>query len=450
MRKLFGTDGIRGVANVEPMTPELAMSLGGAVVEEVRRRLGKGPVTVFIGKDTRCSGDMIEHALASGVASMGGEAHLLGVLPTPAVAYLTRALGADVGVMISASHNPYPDNGIKLFGRTGYKPTDEEELEIEKLLEDDLSGARPHGAGIGRILPRQEALEDYKDFLKEVAGEEPGLSGLSVVMDCSNGAASLLAPSVLRELGTEVKVLNADPDGVNINHGCGALHPEVVARAVLEEGADLGLTFDGDADRVLAVDETGTVRDGDYLLAIFARSLLASGRMTDRVVVTTVMANLGLDFSMKEVGVELVKTQVGDRYVLEEMGRRGSLLGGEQSGHIIFLDHQTTGDGILSALQLLKSVTASGKPLSKLAQVMDKYPQVLLNVPVAKKVDPLSHDGVRKAVEEAERALADSGRILVRSSGTEPLVRVMVEGRDEEMIQAQAGRVADIVKKLLA
>jgi phosphoglucosamine mutase len=405
------------------MTPELAMNLGGAVVEEVRRRHGKSQVTVFIGKDTRCSSDMLEHALAT--------------------------QEADFGVMVSASHNPYPDNGIKIFTRTGFKPSDKEEREIEKLLEADLSGGRPRGAGIGRILSRQDAAQDYTDFLKNVVGDKFDLSGLSVVMDCSNGAASSVAPNVLGGLGAKVIVLNSNPDGVNINHGCGALHPEVVAKVVESEGADLGLTFDGDADRVLAVDKKGMVRDGDYLLAIFSRALMASGHMTDRVVVTTVMANLGLDVSMKDIGVELVKTQVGDRYVLEEMVRRGSLLGGEQSGHIIFSDLQTTGDGILSALQLIKVMVSSGKPLSELADVMDKYPQVLVNVSVAKRVDPMAHQGVREAVEEAERAMADSGRILVRSSGTEPLVRVMVEGRDEEMIRTQADMIADVVKKLL-
>lgn len=449
MRKLFGTDGIRGLANVEPMTPELALNLGGAVVREVRRRHGKGRPRVFIGNDTRCSSDMLEHAFASGVASMGGEAHLLGVTPTPAVAYLTQHHKADVGVMISASHNPYHDNGIKLFGPTGYKLSDEEELEIEQLLEGDAKEGRPQGEGVGRVFPRGELLEDYVGFVRGSVASGLDLSGLTLVVDCANGAASTVVPSALKELGARLTILHAEPNGVNINHGCGALHPEVVSRAVVETGADLGLTFDGDADRVLAVDETGTLRDGDYLLAIFTREFLSSGRMTDPVVVTTVMANLGLDVAMREMGVELVKTRVGDRYVLEEMSQRNAILGGEQSGHIIFLDHQTTGDGILSALQLLSTLVSSKQPLSKLSSLMEKYPQVLLNVRVSKKKDPLGEPAVKDAVEAAERKLSDAGRVLVRPSGTEPLVRVMIEGRDETAIRKEAEKIAEVVKNVL-
>lgn len=449
MRKLFGTDGIRGVANVEPMTPELAMTLGGAMVQEVRRRHKKDRVVVFIGKDTRCSSDMLEHALAAGVASMGGEAHLLGTMPTPAVAYLTQSLGADVGVMISASHNPYPDNGIKLFDRTGYKLSDEEEIEIERLLEVDLNKERPQGKGIGRIFSRKEAVEQYRSFIKKSVGGRLDLSHLSIVVDCANGAASEIVPSALSELGAKFTVLNAEPNGTNINHECGALHPEVVSRAVLEARADLGLTFDGDADRVLAVDEQGILRDGDYLLAIFARDLLASGQLTNKLVVTTVMANLGLDIALRDMGVELLKTRVGDRYVLEEMGRRGAILGGEQSGHIIFLNHQTTGDGVLSAFQLLEILADANQPLSQLAANLEKCPQVLINVPVSKKTDPLACSEVQEAVKAAEEALADTGRILVRPSGTELLVRVMVEGRDEEAIRKQAEEVADVVRNTL-
>jgi phosphoglucosamine mutase len=449
MRKLFGTDGIRGVANVEPMTPELAMTLGGAMVQEVRRQHGKDLVTVFIGKDTRGSSDMLEHALAAGVASMGGEAHLLGIIPTPAVAYLTQSLKADVGVMISASHNPYPDNGIKLFDRTGYKLSDEEEYEIERLLEADLTRERPRGEGIGRVFSRQEAVEQYNSFLKKSVGGGLDLSRLSIVIDCANGAASSIVPSLLGDLGAELTVLNAEPNGVNINHQCGTLHAEVVSQAVLDKGADVGLTFDGDADRVLAVDDQGIVRDGDFLLAIFARELLASGRMANQVVVTTVMANLGLDIALRDLGIELVKTRVGDRYVLEEMTRLGAILGGEQSGHIIFLDHQTTGDGVLSALRLLQILTTSQRPLSQLAAIVEKYPQVLINVPISEKIDPMAHPEVQKSIRTAEEALAESGRILVRSSGTEPLVRVMVEGRDEEAIRKQAEEVAGVIREVL-
>ncbi len=450
MRRLFGTDGIRGVANAEPMTPEFAMTLGGAMVRQLRHRGAEGPGVVCIGKDPRRSSDMLEHAVASGVASMGGEAHLLGVLPTPAVAYLTNALGADMGVMISGSHNPFADNGIKLFGANGFKLSDEEEQEIERLLDDALPKERPLGADVGQIILRTDALERYKAFVRATVDGDLSLSGLTIVVDCANGAASAIVPALLNDLGATVIALHIEPNGVNINEGCGSLHPDVVARVVGERGADLGLTFDGDADRVLAVDESGTLRDGDYLLAIFARSLKEAGRLTNDLLVTTVMANMGLDLDMKALGVELVKTRVGDRYVLEEMSRRGAVLGGEQSGHIIFLEHQTTGDGVLTSLQLLQVLVSSGKPLSELASVMTKAPQVLINVPVSNKVDPMAQPGVREAVEAAEATLANSGRVLVRSSGTEPLVRVMVEGLDEEAVRRQAETVAEAVRTLLA
>ena len=449
MRKLFGTDGIRGIANVEPMTPEFAMTLGGAIVQEALRREGGGPAVVLIGKDTRRSGDLLEHALAAGVASMGGKAHLLGVMPTPAVAYLTKTLGADLGVMISASHNPFADNGIKLFGRDGFKLSDDQEQEIERSLDDGLSKERPQGEGVGRIFHRSDLLDQYKAFIKKTVGGELNLSGLSIVVDCANGAASVVVPSLLDDLGATVVALNVEPDGMNINDGCGSLHPEVVAKAVREHGADLGLTFDGDADRVLAVDELGTVRDGDFLLAIFARSLLEAGRLTGQVLITTVMANLGLDVAMRALGVEMVKAKVGDRYVLQEMKGRGAVLGGEQSGHIIFLEHQTTGDGTLSAVHLLKILVSSGKPLSELSTVMKKRPQVLINVPVAVKGDPMAHPGLIDAIRAAEETLADSGRVLVRSSGTEPLIRVMVEGLDEETVRGQAEAVAEAVRNHL-
>lgn len=449
MRKLFGTDGIRGIANVEPMTPEFAMTLGGAIVQEALRREGGGPAVVLIGKDTRRSGDLLEHALAAGVASMGGKAHLLGVMPTPAVAYLTKTLGADLGVMISASHNPFADNGIKLFGRDGFKLSDDQEQEIERSLDDGLSKERPQGEGVGRIFHRSDLLDQYKAFIKKTVGGELNLSGFSIVVDCANGAASVVVPSLLDDLGATVVALNVEPDGMNINDGCGSLHPEVVAKAVREHGADLGLTFDGDADRVLAVDELGTVRDGDFLLAIFARSLLEAGRLTGQVLITTVMANLGLDVAMRALGVEMVKAKVGDRYVLQEMKGRGAVLGGEQSGHIIFLEHQTTGDGTLSAVHLLKILVSSGKPLSELSAVMKKRPQVLINVPVAVKGDPMAHPGLIDAIRAAEETLADSGRVLVRSSGTEPLIRVMVEGLDEETVRGQAEAVAEAVRNHL-
>jgi phosphoglucosamine mutase len=451
MRKLFGTDGIRGVANVEPMTPELAMALGGAIVQEALRREEGGPAVILIGKDTRRSGDLLEHALAAGVASMGGKAHLLGVMPTPAVAYLTKSLGADLGVMISASHNPFADNGIKLFGRDGFKLSDDQEQEIEPLLQGGLSKERPQGEGVGRIFHRSDLLDQYKAFIKKTVGGELNLSGLSIVVDCANGAASAVVPSLLDDLGATVVALNVEPDGMNINDGCGSLHPEVAAKAVLECGADLGLAFDGDADRVLAVDELGTVRDGDFLLAIFARSLLDSGRLKNNVLVSTVMANLGFDIAMKSMGVDLVKAKVGDRYVLEEMGRHGALLGGEQSGHVIFLEHQTTGDALLCAVHLLKILVSSGKPLSELSAVMEKRPQVLINVPVAVKGDgdPMAHPGLIEAIRAAEETLADSGRVLVRSSGTEPLIRVMVEGLDEETVRGQAEAVAEAVRNHL-
>jgi phosphoglucosamine mutase len=392
---------------------------------------------------------MLEHALAAGVASIGGEAHLLGVLPTPAVAYLTRELGADMGVMISGSHNPFDDNGIKLFNGNGFKLSDEEERDIERLLDGSLPKERPQGAGVGRIVARGDALERYMAFVRATVDGKLDLSAMTIVVDCANGAASEVVPALLECFGATVVALHVEPDGININDGCGSLHPDVVASVVRERGADVGLTFDGDADRVLAVDESGALRDGDYLLALFSRSLAEAGRLTHSLLVTTVMANLGLDIAMRAIGVELVKTKVGDRYVLEEMVSRGAVLGGEQSGHIIFLENQTTGDGVLTCLQLLQVLVSTGKRLSELASVMTKAPQVLINVPVADKVDPMGQPGVREAVEAAEEALADSGRILVRSSGTEPLVRVMVEGLDEDVVRHQAETVAETVRSLL-
>jgi phosphoglucosamine mutase len=449
MSQLFGTDGIRGLANVEPLTPELAMVLGGALVREIRREGKQGPVVVFLGKDPRLSSDMLEHALAAGVASMGGHAHLLGVLPTPAVAYLTQSQGGDAGVVISASHNPFFDNGIKIFGSSGYKLSDEQEDQIERWLEEGLPRVRPQGRDVGRIVWRLDGPRLYAEFLKSAVSEGLDLSGLRIAVDCANGASSGLLPSVLESFGAQVIPINAEPDGLNINDECGSLHPEAVARVVREVGADLGLSLDGDGDRVLVVDELGNIRDGDYLLAIFARHMLDAGQLANRRVVTTVMANFGLDVLLESLGIELRKTPVGDRYVLEEMGRCGAVLGGEQSGHIIFLNHQTTGDGILSSLKLLEIMTSSGIPLSELASIMEKYPQVLINVPVGERTDPLANPEIHKAVEGAEKTLGDSGRILVRASGTEPLVRVMVEGRDEEMVRQQAERVAEVVRKYL-
>jgi phosphoglucosamine mutase len=445
MSRLFGTDGIRGLANAEPLTTELAFRLGRQLVATLLEHHGEKRTRLVVGRDTRVSGPMLEGALVSGALSAGADVYAVGVLPTPGIAYLTRSLGAHGGVVLSASHNSYEDNGIKIFSGEGAKFPDAWEEEIEGKLRQTDVAPWPTGADIGRLITHTSAERDYLAHLHE--GTPHDLSGLSLVVDCAHGATYRVAPRLFRALGARVTVLGTRPDGLNINRGSGALHPHALCKRVVAVGADLGLAFDGDGDRLVSVDETGEIRDGDYLLAICARHLAAHGRLASGVLVTTVMANLGLDRSLREIGVRSVKTQVGDRYVLEEMLRIGANLGGEQSGHLLFLDHSTTGDGILSALQLLAVMRETGKPLSTLAGCLTKFPQILVNVPVRERRPLECIPGLMPRVESLERALDGTGRILLRYSGTELLARVMVEAAEQHDVETIAGELAGMIRQ---
>ena len=443
MGQFFGTDGIRGQANTE-LTPELLLGLGRAVVRTLREE-GVARPRVTVGRDPRASGDMLGAALEAGITSAGGDAVPLGVVPTPGVAYLTEALGADSGAVLSASHNPVGDNGIKFFGPSGFKLTDAEEERVEELLQRTYED-RPTGAQIGRRLDLDDPVAPYIDHLVAAAGKTR-FDDLRIVVDCANGAASVVAPEVLRRLGADVVAVHAEPDGANINDGCGSTHPEVVAREVVAAGADVGLSHDGDADRLIAADRHGRIIDGDAILAILA------GRLQDeaglRTVVTTVMTNLGFKLGMQARGIEVVETKVGDRYVLEAMRAGGHALGGEQSGHLILADYATTGDGVLAGVRLVATMVETGQPLSELATIMQRLPQVLVNVRGVDR-DRLAEDEVLwTAVADEEAALGDTGRVLVRASGTEPLVRVMVEAGTEERAQEAAERLAGVVAERL-
>jgi phosphoglucosamine mutase len=448
MGRLFGTDGVRGVANQEPMTPETVVKLGRAAAHVLRG--GNGRPAIVIGKDTRLTGYMLETALTAGITSMGADVLLVGPLPTPGIAFITRSLRAEAGIVISASHNPCDDNGIKFFSGDGLKLPDAVEEQIEALMESgELDRVRPRAREIGKATRINDAIGRYIEFAKNSLPKGLEFRGLRVVVDCANGAAYRVSPAVLRELGAEVVLLNAEPDGLNINHGCGSLHPEGLRRAVLKHRAHVGFAHDGDADRVIFVDETGALVDGDQVLALCALDLQAEGRLRERTVVATVMSNLGLELCLKEAGITLRRTAVGDRYVLEEMVKGGYVLGGEQSGHIIFLEHNTTGDGIVTALQVLGVMQRTGKPLSALAGCMVKLPQTLVNVRVRRR-DPLeSLPVVQAAIREAEALLGPDGRLLVRYSGTEPLVRVMAEGVDAARIQASAESVVKSIQAAL-
>ncbi len=446
MARLFGTDGVRGIANQAPLTPELAFQLGrvgGAFLREKRGASARG--AIIVGRDTRLSGPMLEAALSAGVCAAGADCVSVGVMPTPAIAFLTRALGADGGVVISASHNPYEDNGIKFFAPTGMKLPDEWEEEMESRLPFLESLPRPVGAKVGGVLSHPGAGAAYQAF---AIGTVPGvrLEGMRIVVDCAHGATYRVGPRILRSLGAEVVTIGARPTGRNINHRVGALSPESLQRRVTKERAHVGLAFDGDGDRLISVDETGEVRDGDFLLALFARDLARSGRLPGGCVVTTLMANLGLEISLREAGIRMVRTPVGDRYVLEEMLRLGAVLGGEQSGHIIFLDHTTTGDGIISALQLLRLMKEAGQPLSVLAECVRKSPQRLVNVAVRATPPLETLPRLHARIQEIERAMNGRGRVLVRYSGTEPVARVMVEGQDEAVVTAVAEELAALIR----
>lgn len=441
---MFGTDGVRGVANRD-LTPELAFKLGrtGAYILTSET----GARSIVIGRDTRLSGDMLEAALVAGICSVGVDVWRVGVMPTPAVAYLTRALGAGAGVVISASHNPFQDNGIKFFGANGYKLPDAIEDEIEALVADPRNGLpSPTGAGVGRVRRVTDAADRYLAFARSAGPAD--LSGLRVVVDCANGAASRLAPGLLRDLGATVIPLACEPDGANINVDCGSTHPEHLRAAVREAGADLGLAYDGDADRLIAIDGTGEVVDGDRIMVICARHLKERGLLKENTVVVTVMSNLGLHLALRDSGIRVLQTAVGDRYVLEEMLRVGACLGGEQSGHIIFLDHNTTGDGILTTMKLLQVMAETQKPLSELAAQMECLPQILENVRVRDKGRVMTSPRLQEAVRRQEEEMRGQGRILVRPSGTEPLVRVMVEGRDPELLMRVVNDLVQVVGEI--
>ena len=445
MRKLFGTDGVRGVANLDPMTSEMAMQLGRAAAHLFMRRAGRHQIV--IGKDTRISGYMLESALTSGICSMGVDVLLVGPMPTPAIAFLTRSLRADAGVMISASHNPYQDNGIKFFSNDGFKLPDEMEARIEKLIvSNGIAHLRPTADAIGKAYRIDDAEGRYIEFVKRSLPKTMDFKGLKVVVDCANGAAYKVAPKVLRELGATVDVIGDKPNGMNINAGCGAVHPELLQQAVRERGAHLGVALDGDADRAIFVCEQGRILDGDPIMAMLALDLHRQGQLAKQTVVGTVMSNFGLERAMTKAGITLVRTAVGDRYLLERMSADGYNFGGEQSGHFIFLDHNTTGDGLLSALQVLSLMKRTDKSLLELARAMTAVPQVLLNVKVAKKPALDTVPELQQAIRDSEQRLNGSGRVLVRYSGTEPLLRVMVEGERDDQIRDVANRLVEVVK----
>ncbi|NWJ73671.1 phosphoglucosamine mutase [Pseudonocardia sp. ICBG1122] len=441
MPRLFGTDGVRGLANGELLTPEFAVGVCASAARTLSNGSGRRPLAV-VGRDPRASGEMLEAAVVAGLTSAGADVIRVGVLPTPGVAHLVAETGADLGVMISASHNPMPDNGIKLFAAGGHKLPDDVEDAIEQQLAAGL-GARPTGEGIGRVWDAPDATDVYVAHLLSAA---PGsLSGLRVVVDCAHGAAALAAPEAYRQAGADVIALHAEPDGLNINDGVGSTHLEPLRSAVLEHGADLGIAHDGDADRCLAVDGTGAVVDGDRIMAVLALAMRDAGELAHDTLVATVMSNLGLHIAMREAGITLDTTRVGDRYVLERLREGGFTLGGEQSGHVVLPGHATTGDGLLTALRLMSRVAQTGTSLAELASVVTVLPQVLRNVAVADKDAVAASADVAEAVAEAEAELGDTGRVLLRPSGTEQLVRVMVEAPSEGEADAVAGRLAEVV-----
>jgi len=446
MGKLFGTDGIRGVANIFPMTPEMVLSIGKATAHVFKEKCGKKKPKFVIGKDTRLSGYMIENALTSGIVSVGADVLLVGPMPTPAIAHLTKSLNADAGIVLSASHNPAEDNGIKIFSENGYKLPDNVEDEIEKyVLSGKIKTEHIKGDLIGKAHRVDDAKGRYIEFVK-ASVESMSLKGLRVILDCANGAAYNTAPHILSELGAEVVVLNDRPDGLNINLDCGALHPEKMKEVVKKEKAHIGIALDGDADRVIVCDEKGRSVDGDHIIAICAINMKEKGALGKNSVVVTVMANKGFDIAMAKERIKVVKTKVGDRYVVDEMRKKGYVLGGEQSGHIIFSDYTTTGDGMISALQLLRIMTERGEKLSKLAECMKSLPQVLVNVNVKEKKD-INKLKVNKNIKDAESKLGEKGRVLVRYSGTENLCRIMIEGENKSEIQKIANDIAKTMKK---
>ena len=449
MGKLFGTDGIRGLANRHPMDALMAYAVGQAVTYLFKKPGHR--TRVVIGKDTRISGYMLESSLESGITSMGGDPYLIGVLPTPGIAFITESMRADAGIVISASHNPYEDNGIKIFSADGYKLSDEQESVIEELiLQKKLAELLPAPREMGRAYRIEDARGRYIQFLKNTFPREISMEGMKVVLDVANGATYKTAPETFFELGARVTTIYNQPNGLNINDCCGSQHTKDLEKLVVESGADIGLAFDGDGDRLIAVDEEGHTITGDQILIICAKTLKEEGRLKNDLLVTTVMSNLGLHMACKKYGFRHHASKVGDRYVLEDMQRLGAVIGGEESGHMIFLNHHTTGDGILSALQLIAAMIKAGKPLSEMARLMDVYPQILLNVDVARKPEISSVPALVAAIQQVEKELGDQGRVLIRYSGTQNYCRVMVEGPTHDMTMKYCRQLAETVRNTLS
>jgi phosphoglucosamine mutase len=452
-KKIFGTDGVRGVANIEPVTAETALRLGRAAAHVFKnlesQARGRGRHKIVIGKDTRLSGYMLENAISSGILSMGVDVLFIGPLPTPGVAYVTRSLRADAGIVITASHNPYADNGIKFFRADGYKLDDKIEDQIEHLVfSGEIETIRPTAEAIGKAVRIDDALGRYIEFAKSSFPRGMTLEGMRVVVDCAHGAAYKSTPCVLRELGAEVVVYGNQPDGMNINQDCGSMHPEQMCRKVREHNACIGIAHDGDADRVLLCDETGTMIDGDDIMAIAGLDMIAHGTLGEKTVVSTVMSNAGLDAVINQAGGKVLRTAVGDKNVIDEMLRNGFNLGGEQSGHMIFRDYSTTGDGLVAALQLLRIMKAKDAPLSKLAKCWTRYPQLVTNIRVREKKPFEEMNGLKGLVTEAEAELkAQGGRLLLRYSGTEPKARLLLEGRDESVLKKWSTKISEAIKK---
>lgn len=446
-QRIFGTDGARGLANVEPITAETVLKLGSALAHEIGI-WGTTTNRILVGKDTRVSGYMLEYALASGICSMGTDVLLVGPMPTPGIAFLTGSMRCDAGAVISASHNPAEDNGIKLFFRDGFKLSDEMESAIEQsILSASINGQRPKGTSLGKISRVGDALGRYVVFAKSTFPKDLTLHGMKIVVDCANGAAYRAAPMVFGELGADVEAIAANPNGRNINERCGSLYPELVCEAVRRTEANVGIALDGDADRVIFADERGVEVDGDQIMGIIAKDMIQRGTLRKNTLVVTVMSSIGLDQTIRQIGGTVVRTRVGDRYVVEQMRQQGFNFGGEQSGHLIFLDHTTSGDGIIAALQILKVMAETGKPLSELAAWVKKYPQVLKNVEVRSKRNLAEIPEVCKVIRESRARLQNSGRILVRYSGAQPVCRVMAEGEDPREIAWVVDNVCDAIRR---
>lgn len=450
MGNLFGTDGVRGIANIE-LTPELAFDLGRAGSYVLAQHDAGVRPRIMVGKDTRLSGDMLEAALVAGICSTGADVIKLGTIPTPAVAYLTQKHQASCGIVISASHNPVQDNGIKFFGPNGYKLPDEIEDEIEDLVLNgtrDLS--RPQGDGVGRLYELDKAIDEYLDFLRSCYEEEENLSNITIVVDCANGAAHQVGPMLWESLGAKVIAIHNHPDGININDKCGSTHTESLKKAVLDNKADIGIAYDGDADRCIAVDENGQETDGDHLMLVCGLDMKRRGKLNSAGVAATVMSNIGLDIALRQEGIAVQSCKVGDRYVLEKMKETGALLGGEQSGHIIFLEHATTGDGLLTSLKLVEVIKRTAQPLSKLTAQMTKQPQILVNIKLEDKDNILSNKLLIEAMHCAEEKLGENGKLVVRPSGTEPLVRIMAQGPEKELLEEVIEEIAKAIKEAQA